>query len=86
MNEVISVAKKGLQFVLAIILLSIIVFYMSRLSPGDPLLSYYGEGVERMNTAQKQAAMEKLGLNDPIYQQYINWVAEAAHGKLRHIL
>ncbi len=80
MNEVIFIAKKVIQFVLVIFLLSIIVFYMSRLSPGDPLLSYYGEGIERMNTAQKQAAMEKLGLNDPIHQQYIYWISDAAHG------
>lgn len=80
MNEVIAISKKGLQLVLSMLLLSIIVFYMSRLAPGDPLLSYYGEGVERMNTAQKQAAMEKLGLNEPIHRQYIHWVDQAAHG------
>lgn len=54
---------------------------MARLSPGDPLVSYFGEGVERMNTTQKLEAMEKLGLNRPIYKQYINWLSDATHGE-----
>ena len=81
MNEVIYIGKKIVQFILVIFLLSIIVFYMARLSPGDPLVSYYGEGVERMSTAQKTEAMEKLGLKDPIYKQYCRWLSDAAHGE-----
>lgn len=80
MNEVIYLGKKVLQFILVILVLSVMVFYMARLSPGDPLVSYYGDGVERMSTAQKTAAMEKLGLNAPIYKQYISWLENAAHG------
>ncbi|MGH4124624.1 MAG: ABC transporter permease [Clostridium sp.] len=70
-----------MQFIFVIFLLSIIVFYMARLSPGDPLMSYYGEGAERMNTTEKLDAMEKLGLNEPIYKQYISWLSNAAHGE-----
>lgn len=65
-HETVFIGKKVMQFVFMMFILSIIVFYMSRLSPGDPLLSYYGEGVERMNTVQKQLAMSKLGLEDPV--------------------
>jgi peptide/nickel transport system permease protein len=54
---------------------------MARLSPGDPLISYYGEGVERMNTTQKLEAMEKLGLKKPISEQYINWLSNASRGE-----
>ncbi|WP_353852994.1 ABC transporter permease [Dehalobacter restrictus] len=81
MNDVIYIGKKVIQFILVIFLLSVIVFYMARLSPGDPLMSYYGEGVERMNTAEKLEAMEKLGLNAPIYQQYVDWLGNAVHGE-----
>ncbi len=69
--------KKILQLILTIFILSIIVFYMSRLAPGDPLASYYGEGVERLSTEERAASMEKLGLNKPILNQYINWVSKA---------
>lgn len=61
-------------------LLSFIVFFMARLSPGDPLVSYYGEGVEKISAEQKQIAMDKLGLNDSIFTQYIKWLSNASKG------
>lgn len=72
--------KKLVQLALALFALSLIVFYMARLAPGDPLKSYYGESVERMGTQEREAAMEKLGLNSPIYVQYGKWVQNASHG------
>ncbi len=72
--------KKIIQFIGVMFLLSIIVFYMSRLAPGDPLRSYYGESVERMSIIEKQAAIEKLGLDEPIYIQYKKWFANAVKG------
>ena len=62
-NNLVYFLKKILQFVLVIFLLSLIVFYMARLSPGDPLRAYYGESVERMSVEQQEKAREKLGLN-----------------------
>lgn len=61
-------------------LLSFIVFYMSRLAPGDPLSSYYGDRVERMNSEEKENAMEKLGLDKPIIVQYGKWIKNALNG------
>ena len=72
--------KKFAQCIIAIFILSIAVFYMSRLSPGDPLESYYGNAVERMNAEQKENAMEKLGLNSPIYIQYGRWIKDVSRG------
>lgn len=80
-NNMIYMLKKVIQFIFVIVILSIIVFYMARLSPGDPLISYYGEGSERMNTTQKLEAMEKLGLNKPIHEQYINWLSNSLKGE-----
>ncbi len=53
---------------------------MARLAPGDPLISYYGDGVERMSTQEKENAMKKLGLDEPIYSQYIKWISNASKG------
>lgn len=53
---------------------------MSRLSPGDPLESYYGNAIERMNIEQKERAMDKLGLNEPIYVQYGKWLKNSISG------
>lgn len=72
--------KKLLIFLVSVFLLSLAVFYISRLAPGDPLMSYYGERVEKMSVAEKEAAREKLGLNDPIHVQYLRWLENAARG------
>ena len=61
--------KIGL-ILLSVFVLSLLVFVMSRLAPGDPLVSYYGERVEKMSPEEREWAMEKLGLNEPISVQY----------------
>lgn len=53
---------------------------MSRLAPGEPLKSYFGESVERMSIEEKISAMDKLGLNEPIYLQYFSWISKAIKG------
>lgn len=72
--------RKILAFVLSVLILSVVVFYIARLAPGDPLVSYYGDRVERMSVEQRQWAEEKLGLNDPIYVQYVRWLQNAVKG------
>ncbi|MGG3890710.1 ABC transporter permease [Metabacillus fastidiosus] len=67
-------------FIVAMFLLSIIVFYVARLAPGDPLQSFYGDAVESMTTQELQAARERLGLDAPIYLQYVRWITNAFHG------
>lgn len=79
---ILFIINKAIQFVLTMIILSIVVFYMARLAPGDPLKSYYGESVERMSEENKEAARERLGLNKPIYVQYAKWVQNAFEGDL----
>ena len=72
--------KKLLIFALSVVILSAAVFYISRLAPGDPLQSYYGDRVEKMSPEQRAWAEEKLGLNEPIYVQYGKWVKNALEG------
>ena len=56
-------------------------FTISRLTPTDPLQSYYGERVEKMSVEEKkEATREKLGLNDPVPTQYFRWVQNALQG------
>ena len=77
-NPFVHYGKKVLIFLVSVFILSLAVFYISRLAPGDPLMSYYGERVEKMSVAEKKAACEKLGLNDPIHVQYVRWLENAA--------
>ena len=73
-------AKKLLIFLISVFVLSVAVFYISRLSPGDPLMSYYGERVEKMSVAEKEEARDALGLNAPIRIQYVRWLDNAVKG------
>ena len=74
------ILKKIVLFLVSIFLLSVIVFYIARLAPGDPLVSYYGERVEKMSPEEHAWAEEKLGLNEPIAVQYVKWLGNALHG------
>lgn len=74
------ISKKAAQLMLSLFVLSLIVFFVSRLAPGDPLKAYYGEAVERMSAEQLAAAEERLGLDDPILIQYGDWLANAIKG------
>lgn len=72
--------KRVLKSVVFIFVLSIVVFYISRLAPGDPLVSYYGDSANRMTTQAKMKAVSRLGLDKPIYIQYKEWFINAAKG------
>ena len=74
------ILKKAAQLVLSLLVLSLIVFFVSRWAPGDPLKAYYGEAIERMSAEQLAAAEERLGLNDPLIVQYADWFINALHG------
>ena len=79
-NPFVYYGKKTMIFLASVFVLSAAVFYISRLAPGDPLMSYYGERVEKMSVAEKDVAREKLGLNDPIHVQYVRWLENAVKG------
>lgn len=79
-NPYVYYGKKILIFLLSVLLLSVVIFYVARLAPGDPLVSYYGDRVEKMSMAEREWAEESLGLNDPIYVQYLRWFQNALKG------
>ncbi|MEG0829636.1 MAG: ABC transporter permease [Anaerovoracaceae bacterium] len=74
------ISKKIGQLILTLIILTLVVFFVSRIAPGDPLKAYYGEAVEKMSVEQLDQAKDRLGLNDSLVTQYINWGKAAIHG------
>lgn len=72
--------KRLLSFAASIFILSVLVFCIARLAPGDPLASYYGARVERMSGQEREMAMERLGLNEPLAVQYGKWLERAVQG------
>ena len=79
-NPVLYAVRKLLVFLLSVWLLSLIVFCMARLAPGDPLSAYYGERLEKMSVAEKQQARQRLGLDKPLLEQYGIWLKNALKG------
>lgn len=79
-NRALYYGKKLLIFLFSVLVLSAVVFYVARLAPGDPLVSYYGDRTEKMSPKEREWAMEKLGLDEPIHVQYVKWMQNAFHG------
>lgn len=80
-NLIFYIVKKILFFFLSIFLLVTVVFYISRLAPGDPLVSYYVERVEKMSQNEREQAKERLGLHKPVTVQYAYWLKQALRGE-----
>ncbi|PAE20657.1 peptide ABC transporter permease [Bacillus sp. 7504-2] len=62
-----------------VILLSIIVFMLAKMMPGDALTGLIDPNIDPNTIAEKR---EELGLNDPWYEQYSRWVAGVFKGDL----
>ncbi len=64
---------------------SIVVFFVLRVLPGDPLVAIFGpEGFTKLSEADRAAYMAQLGLSDPLIVQYLRWVGDIASGSLGH--
>ncbi len=62
-----------------IILLSVLVFLMAKMMPGDALSGLIDPNIDAETIEAKR---EQLGLNDPWYVQYGDWVEGLFHGDL----
>lgn len=60
-----KIVRRTIWFVLLMLILSLGVFYLSRLAPSDPLQSFYGDAIKSMSTQELDAARERLGLGSP---------------------
>ena len=68
-----------------IIGVSIMVFAVLRVLPGDPLVAIFGmDGFTKLTAAERASYMSQLGLSDPIYVQYLRWVGDIARGNFGH--
>jgi ABC-type dipeptide/oligopeptide/nickel transport system permease component len=71
--------------VFTIVGVSIVVFVVMRVLPGDPLVAIFGtEGFTKLTPAQRDNYMAALGLNDPLPLQYWHWVLDIARGEFGH--
>ena len=56
---------------------SIIVFLLIHMIPGDPIDIMLGD---RVTEAAREALVERLGLNEPLHTQYWQWLTNAVRG------
>jgi len=70
--------------VLTLILVSIMVFAVMRLLPGDPLIIFLGRsaGLEQMSQERIEQLRHEYGLDKPPVQQYFDWIGGVVHGDL----
>ena len=73
------VARRLLETIPLMVIISIVVFMFIHLIPGDPAKTL--AGVEAP-LEEVEAIREELGLNDPLIVQYVNWVKDALRGDL----
>ncbi len=59
--------------------ISVIVFLLTRLSPGDPV-RLYTFGALNVTEEDIQALREHYGLNKPLYEQYGSWLLQVLQG------
>ncbi|MEA4812209.1 MAG: ABC transporter permease [Anaerolineaceae bacterium] len=71
--------KRLLQTIPMLVILSMIIFGMVRLIPGDPVKIMIGTDVA---SDSYQAEREKLGLNDPLPVQYLKWIRRLFQGDM----
>jgi peptide/nickel transport system permease protein len=70
---------------LAVIGVSVVVFVVLRVLPGDPLVAIFGpEGFTKLSDAERARYMADLGLSDPLPVQYFRWVQDIIRGDLGH--
>jgi len=73
------IIRRLLQTIPVLIGVSILVFSLMHLIPGDPAVIMSGESAP---DEQVENMRERLGLNDPLHIQYFNYVTNAVQGDL----
>ena len=75
--------KRILQLIPTLLLVSIIVFLMVRIIPGDPITLLYGLSESGGASEEYLDAMrEQYGLNDPLIVQYARWISNFVRGDM----
>jgi len=75
--------RRALFALATLVGVSLIIFVVLRVLPGDPLVAILGvEGHARMTPADRVKIMHDLGLSDPLPLQYLHWLRDIASGQL----
>ena len=73
------IAERFLHNALALLAVTTILFLMFRLMPGTPLAAFINDN---LNEDQQQAMLQQFGLDKPMWQQYLIYLANLAQGQM----
>ena len=76
------IIRRLIQMLLVLIIITVLVFFVMRLMPGDPLLLYLARSgnLENMSFDQLETLRIQYGLDKPLIIQYFNWVKGVFQG------
>jgi peptide/nickel transport system permease protein len=77
---ILYIYKRVIQLIVVLALVSIIVFLLVHLIPGDPVDMIMGEGND--DPVVYEALRKQMRLDKPIYVQYSYWAWDLLHGNL----
>ncbi len=72
-----TILRRLVLMVPQIIILSILVFLLADLMPGDALTGLIDPTI---SAEQIEAMRERLGLNKPVHERYLDWAGKILHG------
>jgi peptide/nickel transport system permease protein len=77
------IIRRLLQGVLVLIIVSIFIFLVMRLLPGDPLMLYIAQSqIQNISLEDLARLKHQFGLDQNMFMQYVNWIGGVFHGNL----
>jgi peptide/nickel transport system permease protein len=73
--------RRALLGAATLIGVSLVIFVVLRILPGDPLVAIFGaEGFQKITPGDRARIMADLGLSEPMLVQYAHWMSSIATG------
>ncbi len=77
------IIRRLMHAVLVVLIVSLMVFLLMRLLPGDPILMYVTSGdLQSISKEQIAQIKHELGMDQPLPVQYLDWLKNAVQGNL----
>jgi peptide/nickel transport system permease protein len=76
------IVRRLLLGIIVLLLVTIMIFILMRLLPGDPLLLYVGTEYGSKTADVLEKLRHEYGLDKPVVVQYINWIGGVVHGDM----
>lgn len=73
------IGKRILQMVIALFLISIFVFALLHMIPGDPVYAMLGDEI---SIERHDQVYSEMGLDKPLLQQYVEWIGNFLQGNM----